>query len=47
MFTKATETSILSKIFFFFFAPEHDCDHINDKGKKKKKVIFFPPLVTR
>ena len=44
MFIKATETSILSKILFFFFVPVHDCDLINVKGKKKKRVIFFFPL---
>ena len=44
MFTKATETSVLSKILFFFFL------HLNMivtklmLKVKKKKVIFFSPL---
>lgn len=39
MFIKVTETSILSKILFFFFVPVHDCDLINVKGKKSD--FFF------
>ena len=45
MFIKATETSILSKILFFFLVPVHDYDLINVKGKiKKKSDFFFFPL---
>ena len=44
MFTKASETSVLSKILFFFSHLNMIVTKLMLKVKKKKKVIFFPPL---
>ena len=44
MFTKASETSVLSKILFFFSHLNMIVTKLMLKIKKKKKVIFFPPF---